>query len=136
MAEPHSGFILTRNWRDTEQGIELELWLSTSTGPQRLLVPAQQALFFLPEQDLAQARDCLADQFSYRVSALDLLDFQQRPVAGLYFHSQRQLRQARDQLQAAGLEPLEADINPVERFLMERFVAAIPAARSRRLVIG
>ncbi len=46
-----------------------------------------------------------------------------RDVAGLYFRSQRQLRQARDRLQEAGLEPLEADVNPAERFLMERFVA-------------
>ena len=45
-----------------------------------------------------------------------------QPVSGFYFRSQRLLRRARDRLEAAGLRPLEADLNPVERYLMERFV--------------
>lgn len=118
----HTGFILTRNWRDTERGIELELWLSTEAGPQRLLIPAREAVFFVPRPDLERAREVLAESFAYRLEELELQDFRQDAVLGFYFHSQRQLRQARDRLQEAGLDPLEADINPVERFLMERFV--------------
>jgi len=118
----HTGFILTRNWRDTERGIELELWLSTEAGPCCLLIPAREAVFFLSRPDLERARELLGDSFAYRVEELELQDFQQNAVIGFYFRSQRQLRQARDHLQEAGLDPLEADINPVERFLMERFV--------------
>jgi len=122
VTELHTGFLLTRNWRDTEQGIELELWLSTDSGPRCLVVPGQQALFFLPRADLDRARELLDSRFNYRATDLDLRDFAQQPVAGLYFDSQRQLREARDLLVAQGLDPLEADINPTERFLMERFV--------------
>jgi DNA polymerase-2 len=118
----HTGFILTRNWRDTERGIELELWLSTEAGPHCLTVPAREAVFFLPKRDLGKARELLTGDFAYRVVELELRDFNQEPVAGIYFRSQRMLRQARDRLEAAELDPLEADINPVERFLMERFV--------------
>ena len=118
-----TGFILTRNWRDSDQGVELEFWLSTPSGPQRLLVPAQQVVFFLPSADTAQATELLAGKYAHSVRELDLLDFQQQPVSAHYFSSQRQLRQARDELQAAGLQPLEGDINPAERFLMERFVS-------------
>jgi DNA polymerase-2 len=113
--------VLTRNWRDTDRGVELDLWLSTDEGPRRLLVPGQEVLFFLPEEERERACATLARGFGYRTESLALRDFSMRPVCGFYFRSQRQLRQARDRLIAAGLDPLEADIRPVERFLMERF---------------
>ena len=126
MTQLHTGFILTRNWRDTDRGIELELWLSTEAGPHCLQVPAREAVFFLPRQEIGRAQELLADKFTFRAVELELRDFQQQTVTGLYFRSQRQLRQARDLLQEADLDPLEADINPVERYLMERFVEALP----------
>ena len=119
MSQEQTGFILTRNWRDTDRGVELELWLSTPEGPRCLQIPGQQGVFFLPCEDLPRMRELLAGHFNYRVQELDLMDFELRPVAGVYFSSQRQLRQARDQLREAGMDPLEADINPVERYLME-----------------
>ncbi len=122
-ADLHTGFIVTRNWRDTDQGVELELWLSTQCGPRCLQVPRQEGVFFLPREELTRARQVLATDFNFRVGEPPLKDFLMRPVAALYFHSQRQLRQARDRLAEQGLEPLEADINPAERYLMERFVA-------------
>ena len=118
-----TGFILTRNWRDSDQGVELEFWLSTPQGPHRLLVPAQQVLFFLPTADTERATALLAGKYQHTPRELELLDFQLQPVSAHYFSSQHQLRHARNELQAAGLEPLEADINPAERFLMERFVS-------------
>ena len=118
------GFILTRNWRDTESGVELEFWLSGPEGPRQLRIPAQQPLFFVPCQDLPKVQHHLKGQFDFRVRHLDMLDFEQRPVAACYFSSQRQLRKARDLLQGAGLAPLEADINPAQRYLTERFIRA------------
>ncbi len=117
-----NGFILSRNWRDTEQGVELELWLSGDSGPSCLLVPAQEVLFFLAFSDQARAQQLLGAEFHYRLAPLQLLNFQHQAVVGCYFKSQRQLRLARDHLQAAGLELFEADINPVDRYLSERFV--------------
>jgi DNA polymerase-2 len=122
-SELQTGFIVTRNWRDTDHGVELELWLSTASGPRCLQVPGQEGVFFLPREDLAQAKDSLAADFRYRIGEPNLQDFSMRGVVALYFRSQRQLRQARDRLEEIGLDPLEADINPVERYLMERFVA-------------
>ncbi|MEP5766149.1 MAG: DNA polymerase II [Halieaceae bacterium] len=123
MSDSSTGFILSRNWRDSDHGVELELWLSTAGGPRRVLLPGQQVLFFLPAEDVDRARELLGSDYQFRLETLALKDFNMEPVVGVYFSSQRQLRQARDCLQAAGLDPLEADINPVDRFLMERFVA-------------
>jgi DNA polymerase-2 len=121
-SELHTGFIVTRNWRDTDQGVELELWLSTHSGPRCLQVPGQEGVFFLPREDLSQARQLLDEGFSFRVGEPNLQDFSMAGVVALYFRSQRQLRLARDRLVEQGLDPLEADINPAERYLMERFV--------------
>ncbi len=125
-----TGFLLTRQWRDSDAGVELELWLATDTGAHRLLVPAQEVLFFLPSAEVERARALLGRDFNYRVESLSLRDFAMQPVSGLYFRSQRQLRQARDRLQEAGFDPLEADLNPADRYLMERFVRGSLAYQS------
>ena len=122
MPEPQTGFIITRNWRESDQRIELELWLSTDSGPQCLLVPGQEAVFFVASREIAAAGELLADRFSLRMQALTLHDFRLQPVTACYFTSQRQLRQARERLFEAGIDVLEADVNPVDRYLMERFV--------------
>ena len=123
MTSADTGFILTRNWRDTDQGVELEFWLSTDGGARCLVVPGQEAVFFMPREHVEQARNALGGGFQYRCRDLPLRDFQMRPVTAFYFSSQRQLRRARDRLLEGGLDLLEADINPAERFLMERFIS-------------
>ncbi len=118
----NQGFILTRNWRDTESGVELEFWLATASGPCRVVVPAQQPVFFVATESAGEISQ-LNSQFDIQIRPLEMLDFNQQPVSGCYFRSQRQLRQARDQLETREFFPLEADINPAERFLMERFIS-------------
>jgi DNA polymerase-2 len=123
VSSENTGFILTRNWRDGDRGVELEYWLSGPLGPHRLLLPGQEVVFFLPAAEAARAAALLAGDYRYEARPLQLKDFQLQPVVGLYFSSQRQLRQARDRLEGADIYPLEADVNPCERFLMERFIA-------------
>ncbi len=117
----NQGFIITRNWRDTAAGIELELWLSTDSGPKQLIVPGQQAVFFLPaaEREPLQA---LAGRYSFECRELELRDFSAEPVLACYFNSQRNLREVRELLRAKNIFPMEADLNPAERYLMERFI--------------
>lgn len=121
MSEQQTGFVISRGWRDTSGGVELDLWLSTDQGPHHLIIPDQEVLFFLPEEHVEKAQPLLAGA-AYRLEPLKLQDFEMRPVCGFYFRSERTLRDARERLRAAGLDPLEADLNPVDRYLMERFV--------------
>ena len=122
-AQTFEGFLLTRNWRDTAAGIELEFWFSTAQGPLCVLVRREQSVFFLEQGALERAREVLGDIPGLTIRPLALRSFSSTPVAGLYFTAYRQARRAADALSAAGLEPLEADINPADRYLMERFVA-------------
>lgn len=116
------GFLLTRQWRDTAADVELEFWLATDRGPVRLMVPAQRPLLFLPDNQIDRARPLLARFPNCSIRSVAMKDFSMRPVSGVYFHSQRTLRQARDVLLANGLDAFESDINVCDRFLMERFV--------------
>lgn len=118
----HSGFLLTRQWRDTPTGIELEYWLRTAEGPVQLLVPAQRAVFFLPRQHLSRAAELMRAFSGWQPGAVTLRDFSMREVVAVYFQSQRVMRQARDVLLAAGLDAFESDISPADRFLMERHI--------------
>ena len=117
------GFLLTRQWRDTDTGVELEYWFAAGDHPVCARVAGERSVFFLRTAELEQARPVLAAERGVEVRELDLRAFDMTPVAGLYFHSHKQARQCADRLRERGLDPLEADINPADRFLMERYVA-------------
>jgi DNA polymerase-2 len=118
------GFVLTRHWHDTAEGIELRFWLATDAGPRLLRVPGQVAVAFIPAEQRAQAEALLLDEPGAELRPLTLRDFGQRPVLGLYCRQQRQLQQVHKRLLQAGVAVYEADIRPPERYLMERFITA------------
>ncbi len=117
------GFLLTRNWRDGASGIELEYWFATDQGPLCVLIHGEQSVFFLAARDETQARQIAGSDPGIEFRSLGLKDFSLEPVVGVYCRSYRRSRQLADSLRESGLEPLEADINPADRYLMERFIA-------------
>lgn len=122
-AQTYDGFLLTRQWRDTPAGVELEFWFATHHGPACVTVTGERPVFFLPRNQQDKAEALLVAERPDDVKALGLRDFSLQPVVGLYFKQYRAARRAADKLREAGLDPLEADINPADRFLMERFVS-------------
>jgi DNA polymerase II len=108
-------FVLTRGYRDTRDGLLLEYWLSSDAGPLRVHVTDQRPLFFV---ERAQATR------NGQRRPLALCAPSGAPVDGVYFRTQRELRDERERLQASGLLPYEADVSPAERYLMERFITA------------
>jgi len=118
------GFVLTRHWRDTPEGTQVEFWLATDDGPRRVRLPPQPSVAFLPVAQREQAETLLQGERGVELRALGLRDFQQRPVLGLYCQQHRQLIALDKRLRAAGVEVFEADIRPPERYLMERFITA------------
>jgi DNA polymerase II len=133
--ETREGFLLTRHWRDTAQGLVLEYWFATDAGPLCATVHGESSVFFLPASQAEAARRHLAGEAGVELRPLSLRDFQLQPLIGVYCKGYRSARRAADLLSQAGLEPLEADINPAERYLMERFIrgaATIGGRFSRR----
>lgn len=124
MASSHTGFLLTRHWRDTAQGTEVSFWLATDDGPRLLRLAPQPSVAFIPAKQQVLAQATVQGAVGVQLRPLALKDFQQRPVLGLYCPKYRQLLQLEKKLKAVGVAVYEADIRPPERYLMERFITA------------
>jgi DNA polymerase-2 len=118
------GFILTRHWRDTPTHTEVDFWLATPDGPQQLRLRAQTSVAFVPAAQREATLRALERDKGIELRPLDLKDFRQRPIAGLYAPQYRQLTGAAKRLTKAGIDVYEADIQPPERYMMERFITA------------
>lgn len=118
------GFILTRHWRDTPQGTQVEFWLATDEGPRHLCLPVQTSVAFIPAAQQSQAHALCKDEAGVEIRPLQLQDFQHRPVVGLYCRQHRQLMELETLLRRNGVDVYEADVRPPERYLMERFITA------------
>jgi len=118
------GFLLTRHWRDSAAGTEVEFWLATDDGPRHVRLPAHSSVAFLPEEQREQAEKVLVGERGFELRPLALRDFHQRPVLGLYCVQYRQLQKLAKRLREYGVDVYESDIRPPERYLMERFITA------------
>jgi DNA polymerase II len=119
---PLSAFLLTRQWKESDTGLELIFWFASSEGPLRLHLPRQEAICFFPSSQTDEVKKILNGQKNWRINPTELLDFTRQKVSALYFSSQRQLFDNRDRLAIRDIRLLESDIKPTDRFLMERFI--------------
>lgn len=124
MVDLPQGFVLTRHWRDTPAGTEVEFWLATDAGPRRVRLPHQPSVAFIPAEQREAAERLLHDEKNVELRPLALLDFEHRPVLGLYCQQHGQLMRLETALNRVGVDVFEADVRPPERYLMERFITA------------
>ena len=107
------GFVLTRQWRDGADGLELTFWLASDDGPVCIRRTGERDVMFVPREAEAQA-----DQRR----ELELTSMFGEPVDALYFHTRRRLKDERERLRRQGTIPYESDVRPADRYLMERFI--------------
>ena len=108
-------FLLTKNWREQRGGLEFELWAASDEGPVRILIPGQEAVFFVHRDSPAQAD---------RRAGVNLRTLDGTPVDALYFQRRAALRNGADSLRNSGAWTGESDVRPIDRYLMERFITA------------
>jgi DNA polymerase II len=118
------GYILTRHWRDLGTHTEVDFWLSTHAGPRLLRLRPQPSVAFIPAGQQAEAGRVLKGEARVELCPLSLKDFRQRPVLGLYTQQYRQLVGLARRLAQADVDVYEADIQPPDRYMMERFITA------------
>lgn len=124
MTPAERGFILSRHWKDTRHGVEVSYWLLTDNQPQKVTVPYQKAIGFLAESKFSRVKHLFDEQPNVSYRLLELTDFQREKVYAIYCHQYRQLQNIEKNCNELGIELLETDIRPSERYLMERFIAA------------
>jgi DNA polymerase-2 len=118
------GFILTRHWRDTPSGTDVDFWLATDNGPRQIRLRAQPSVAFIPAEQRERAEFILRNQAQAELRPLALRDFHQRNVLGLYCARHRDLIGLAKKLREGGVDIYEADVLPPERYMMERFITA------------
>lgn len=108
-------FLLSREWRDRNDGIEVVLWARAADTPVCARFPGQEAVMFVPRHVATRGG---------RRRPRPLATMQGDPVDAVYFRSQRAMLEERDRLRGTLGVVLESDVKPADRFLMERFVTA------------
>lgn len=107
------GFLLTREWRDGDRGVEVVLWSATKDGPVRARFPREEGVMFVPRH--------VPTENGRRVPT-ELRSLDGVTLDTVYFKSQRALVAERDRLRVTLGVALESDVKPSDRFVMERFV--------------
>ncbi len=118
---PRYCYILTEECLERQNGCEIQLHCIDDTGPLTLRFTRQEPLFFLREDDLPRGEDLL-ERHEVRTKRVELTDFHGNPLYAVYCSGMRQLNSLKSSLRSSGIRPLESDIRPEERFLMERFI--------------
>lgn len=120
----HTGFILTRHWRDTHVGTELVYWLVSGTGPLKVVLTGQDSVAFVEARHRAAVESHIVSLPGLQLKELELKTFQHAPVLGIYARKFRLIGKLARALEPHGIPLLEADVRPHERHLMERFITA------------
>lgn len=115
-------FLLTRQSVDTATGVQLVFWFHSEVGALKVIVNGQQPVFFIRQQDMALAAELLVRASGVTIKPLELKNFENEAMAGVYFNSQQQFYRGRDILQQKTIRCLEADVRAPERYLTERFL--------------
>ncbi|CAE6895233.1 COG0417 DNA polymerase elongation subunit (family B) [Vibrio sp. B1FLJ16] len=117
------GFLLTRQARDIKGQTQIELWLSTQAGPTQLLINGEKPVFFIAQDNVAQAK-LLAQSNNVCVDfrELEIKTFEQTPLAACYTQLTRESVAFQSTLTHHDIVTYEGDIRLADRYLMERFI--------------
>lgn len=117
------GFILSRHRREVSGKLFLEYWLTTDSGPVKLITDVQSEVFFALRSDDVKIKNLLNQlRIPFQIKLLMLKNFQRDDVIGLYFDRASSAYKAKEVLEKNNIVTYESDIRLTERFLMERFV--------------
>ena len=141
------GFILSRQWLETDKGLELIYWLASEQGPLKFHLVNTESVCFIPAAAVARLPALLPSlppsvpssaphETGWRSAPTALRSFDQEPVAALYCRSHRFMLDCRDRLRRAGVAVFESDIKPTDRFLMERFITGAMKFTGRGRKVG
>lgn len=117
------GFVVSRHWRNDPQGQRLRFWIKTDSGAQPLEINGERPVCFVRQSQMGQIKALLRQQ-NFELKPLTLRNFANESLAALYARDWTSLRKAVRRLEQQGIPSWEEDINPADRFLMERFITA------------
>lgn len=121
--EQKNGFLLTRKQYDRNGHCVFELWVKSDDGVHQLVIENEKAVCFAFESDRVEILAlCQQAQLNIAFKDLELTSFYGQAVFGLYSESLKDYHRLRKLTEERRIELLEADIKPIDRYLMERFI--------------
>jgi DNA polymerase-2 len=110
---------LTAHYRDAGAKFEITLWGAADSGERvRVFADDFRPMFFCRRSTPADVTASAAERKALNMRALDMSD-----LDCLYFGTHAAMQQAARSLRAAGYPVYESDVNPLQRYLMERMVS-------------
>ena len=118
--ETVKAFILTGEWQDINGKNVLKfMGVTENSLPVEVLITNVRPVFFIQRSDADPGI-----MAPHKRKPVKLKNFAGEDVDAVYFNSERDLRKAAEELDKKGLRNYEADVDPVRRYLMERFLNA------------
>jgi DNA polymerase-2 len=113
-------FLLTADWFDY-QGRNILRFFGTSEelGTVEVIVNNNKPVFFIERSTVI-----IRFKQSFHRKEVEMKNFAGNPVDALYFNTMKDLRQTVEQLKENKIITYESDVDPVRRYLMERFINA------------
>jgi DNA polymerase II len=112
-------FLLNSTWKDIKGKNVLFLYGTSGFSAVEIIINNYKPVFFV-EKDA----DLKKFNFNFFRKSSKLKSFSGKPVDALYFNTQRELKNAAEQLSSNEIKNYESDINPIKRFLMEKYINA------------
>lgn len=111
-------FLLTGDWFDYK-GKNILRFFGTSEefGTTEIIIKNNKPVFFVERNTIIVG---LKQKFLRK--EVNMKTFAGLPVDALYFDTMKDLRQTAIELKEIGIDTYESDVDPVKRFLMERFI--------------
>lgn len=111
-------FLLTGDWFDYK-GRNIIRFFGTSEeiGTTEVIINNNKPVFFVE-----RSAELTGLKSKYIRKEVEMKNFSGNPVDAIYFNTMKELRQAVDELKEIGVTTYESDVDPVRRYLMERFI--------------
>ncbi len=111
-------FILTAEWFDFAGKNIIRIYgITPEHGTVKIIIDNVNPLFFIPRESVCEIQGIL-----HKRKQLELKSFDDEALDAIYFSTQSDLLRAAKIIESYGVKTFEADIDPVKRFLMERFI--------------
>lgn len=111
------GFIITSHWHDSPDGLELTFICRDNHGVFTLSYTRQKIVFFIPTDSKFSPTS-----FDYDRKSTGLKSFNHKKVDTIYLDKYSDIQEAKTYCENNSIRTFEIDVQPTERFLMERFI--------------
>jgi len=119
----YQGVLLTRSQYDIGEKCVFEFWVKSDIGVCQLVVEGETPICFVTNDDVDKIMGYAnLQKIDVEAKPLSLMTFEKTRCYGLYAKNLKSYYALRRLANSIGIELLEDDIKPIDRYLMERFV--------------